>query len=474
VTRTATLARVPSRKRSPRNRKVHRQGLSGNPQRRAEQLRERQAASWQPAVRELAYHLAGGAAPAAWWQESHRAILARSRALAWPSRLVDLETQTCQIVGDEFYERLQSPAAGLHPAQWLRALVEEAGAALRTALAQDADGWQGLWALLRGLALTAPRTPGDAASETVLRVREEFPGIRDPLQTALAEVDKAAKLLAERGLEPGTGYPAAGSRPTGEPLVARDAYGSRFLLTAPFGYDEGAPDHWYAWDIDACWLEVVVGAGAFASAEDALSEWRDAVGPMARDAALSPCPAEMTAWLLAPSLQTGVLADMLQGQEPRELIREYYRYRRRAHDLAVSAGTGASPPPFDADEVRGAFLAWYATRHDDAPAAEDVGTILAEWGPYHAPDERSFYACSPHRIEMAAHLIREGYVASDANQALRLLPEWTEWCIEHSRLDGEHAARSREAACSAASTLVDDEDDGPTAADDEAPFRRQE
>ncbi len=107
-------------------------------------------------------------------------------------------------------------------------------------------------------------------------------------------------------------------------------------------------------------------------------------------------------------------------------------------------------------------------------SADTAGTILAEWGPHEALDERSFYACSPHRIEMAAHLIRQSYVADDANLALQLLPDWTQWCIEHSEFDDEHAARSREAARSAASALVDNEDDGSAADDDEAPFRRQE
>lgn len=55
-----------------------------------------------------------------------------------------------------------------------------------------------------------------------------------------------------------------------------------------------------------------------------------------------------------------------------------------------------------------------------------------------------------------------------------LLPEWTQMCIERSGLDGEYAARSREAARSAATALVDAEDDGPTADEDEGPFRRQE
>jgi hypothetical protein len=471
--------------------RTHRQGLSGNPQRRAQQLQERRAQG-QPVFgqlpreppadpdravfRELAYRLAGGAPDEAWWRESHERILARARALTWPSRLVDLETQACQIVGDEFYDRLQSPETGLHPAQWVRALAEETGAALRAEIARGADDWQRLWALLCGLALTAPRTPVEAVSEAARSVREMFPDIKDPRETALAEAGKVAKLLADRGLEPGAGRPADGSRPAGGPLAARDAYGSRFLLMAPFSYDGGAPDHWYAWDIDLCWIAVVVGAGVFATAEDALGEWRDAVGPAASGAALSPCAAGVTARLLASCLQTGVLADMLQGSEPRELIREYYRLRRRARDLTGSADTGAGSSPFDVGHLDDAFLGWYAARHDDVPeaVAEAAGTILSEWGPHENPDERSFYACSPHRIEMAAHLIREGCFAGYANPALRLLPEWTEWCIEQSGLNGDAAARSREAARSAASVLVDDEDDEPATEDDEAPFRRHE
>ena len=365
---TATLTGVSSKKRNSGKHKTHRQGLSGNPQRRAEQLQERQVAQaqpafWQPprepqadpdraAFRELAYRLAGGAPAAAWWRESHERILAQARALTWPSRLVDLETQACQIVGDEFYDRFQSRETGLHPAQWLRALAEEVGAALRAEIAQGADDWQKLWALLCGLALTAPRMLAEAVSETAPSARERFPDIKDPYETALAEVGKVAKLLANRGLEPGAGRLADGSRPVGEALVARDAYGSRLLLMAPFSYDGGAPDHWYAWDIDLCWIAVVVGAGVFASAEDGLREWRDAAGPAASGAALSPCTAGMTARLLAPCLQTGVLADMLQGREPRELIREYYRLRRRARDLTGSADTGAGSSPFDADHVR--------------------------------------------------------------------------------------------------------------------------
>src|SRR5215470_7737674 len=251
--------RVASKKRRSGKGKGPRQGISGNPQRRAGQLAQRRPAiadepdlpplvldfrSGKPEdspLRDLAYALAGGAEPRPWWGESHQRILTAARALTWPCRLVDLETQACQIVGDEFYERLNLRLTGLHPPQWLRALAEETGAALRASVAGGTGDWRQLWALLCGLALTAP--PGDADSETAKLARARFPDIKDPCLTALAEAGKAAKLLADRGLASGIGHPAAGCRAAGDPLVARDAYGSRFLLVAPFGYD-GEADHW--------------------------------------------------------------------------------------------------------------------------------------------------------------------------------------------------------------------------------------
>jgi hypothetical protein len=492
---------VASKKQRSGKGKGPRQGISGNPQRRAVQLAQRRPAvadepeplalnfpPKQPEdslFRDLAYALADGAEPRPWWDESHERILAAARALDWPSRLVDLETQACRIVGDEFYERLNSRVTGLHPVQWLRALAEETGAALRDSVADGTDDWRQLWALLRGLALTAP--PGDGESETAKLARERFPDIKDARETALAEAGRAAKLLASRKLAPGAGYPADGCRPAGEPLAARDAYGSRFLLVAPFGYGGEAPDHWYAWDIDWCWTFMVVGAGVFGAPEDALAEWRDAVGPAAAGAALSPSAPEITARLLACCLETGPLSHMMQGNEPLELIREYYRLRRRARVLAGPAsakatsataagdleGSGAGDEP---GPVREAFLRWYAARHDDVPqdAADAVDTIIAEWGPRADPGDSSLYACSPHRIEMAAHLIREGYIPEYANAALRLLPEWTQWCIEQGGIDGDFAARSRGTALTESTATVDEETDDSAPERDEAPFRRRE
>ena len=78
---------------------------------------------------------------------------------------------------------------------------------------------------------------------------------------------------------------------------------------------------------------------------------------------------------------------------------------------------------------------------------------------------RSFNVCSPHRIQMAAHLIRNGYREEYADAALRLLPDWVEWCIERSGLEDAPADRSREAAGRAIAT------DGDV---DGEPFRRHE
>ena len=69
---------------------------------------------------------------------------------------MDIETRACTAVGDEFYARLNSGDAGLAPAQWLRALVEETGARLQAAIAFGADDWRPLAAFLRGLAGIAP------------------------------------------------------------------------------------------------------------------------------------------------------------------------------------------------------------------------------------------------------------------------------------------------------------------------------
>jgi hypothetical protein len=462
-----------SKKRKTGKRKAPRQGLSGNPQRRAEQLRQPVDVD---AFQELAWLMAGGAEPADWWPESHERILAQASARAWPTDPAGVETLTCELVGDEFYARFTGPEIGLHPAQWLVALAKSAAAALRSSLQNGNGDWAGLYALLCGLALTAPLPP-DADSQPVPR----FPDILDPYEVAQSEAGMAAKLLADRGLTSVFALPADGARPSGQALVARDAYGSRFLITAPFGYGDGETDHWYAWDIDQCWTDVTVAAGTFRSAEESLAEWRAVVGRPADASALAPCTAPVLAALLDSCLRTGPMADMLQGSEPRELIREFYRMRRRARALAWSPGTpaGASDDGSVATDTEARleeFLEWYAARHGTLPAEfrEIVGTLINEWEPRGAVDDRTFHACSPHRIEMTAHLLRNGYLAEYANESLAVLPDWTQWCLAQSDPGPELAARALDTARAEAAELAGDDGHADDDPDEKAPFRRGE
>jgi hypothetical protein len=155
---------------------------------------------------------------------------------------------------------------------------------------------------------------------------------------------------------------------------------------------EGAPDHWYAWDIDLCWIAVVAGAGVFASAQDALREWRDAVGPAASGAALSSCPAGRTAQLLGPYLRTGPLADMLQGNEPRDLIREYYRLRRRAagrHPGRTRPRHGRRPLTSGPERYRSPGA------RPQRPRCDRAGTGRAWTGPPEPPRRARACACAP-------------------------------------------------------------------------------
>lgn len=498
--------RVAAKKRN--SSKSKKQGLSGNPQRRAQQLRAQQLragqgspalatpfarsadpeASGDDMMRQLAYHLAGGANPAPWWGSSHDTVLERVLAADWPPDPVEAENLTCEIVGGTLWECFDTHTGGHQPAQWLVMLTEEAGAALRASAADGTEDWRKLWPLLCGITLTAPRTPAGKSGDR--RLADMFPDIKQPHETAVAEAARCARALARQGLDFVSLAPAPdrACQVAGAPLVARDEYGSRFLLAVPFRYPDGTQDgpadsvadHWYAWDIDMCWLDMVTAAGVFGSPGEALAEWRNAVGDAAADASLEESSPELTARLLRTSLETGPFSDTLQGDEPRELIREYYRERRRARAVAESIeGEIPDEKPFtiDMDKAREEFLEWYAGRNGADSVSpgmnEAVDTITDHWGPHRDVDDAVFYACSPHRIEMSAHLIRSTNDEEHAEPAVRLMPEWTQWCIERRGLQGDAAARSRGAALTVLSVRRDAAGRFPNPADS-APFRRPE
>lgn len=135
---------------------------------------------------------------------------------------------------------------------------------------------------------------------------------------------------------------------------------------------------------------------------------------------------------------------MLTGYEHRELIREYFRSRRRAQlVLASLPGDEREPAPVFAAEIDTApFVDWYAGRHADAPkpgkfrkqAGETAELLLDAWGPHEHPVEATVYACSPHRVEMLGRLVRDDYLPREGNAVLALLPDWVQWCTDRTGL----------------------------------------
>jgi hypothetical protein len=457
---------VASKKRKPTKRRQGK-GLSGNPLRRAQQLQERDepghlgqqprwAGSFNPASRQTN--------PASrqtwpWWTESHETVLAQVRAAEWPSRLLDIEALAGRLAGDEFHARVNAPGpgTGLNPARWLQALTGTAADAMAADLAAHGKDWPQLWAFCCGL------------------------GGEESGQDLAAE----AAAIADRGFTPVPGIPVAWYQPTegDDALVARDAYGDRFLLAAPFSEpgQPAAPDHWYAWDLDWCAYGLVVAAGAYGSAADALAEWRAAVGPAAAAADLAPCAPELGIRLLEPALGDSLQTEAVLGDEPAEFFREIPRLFRRAAAVADSLGhilprkrSGRLADARDAAIEN--FLDWHAGHAWNSPDARDAAEealelILAEWGPDVPPDERVFYACSPHRIGTCTSVLRDSYEPDWVNKALRLLPHWVQWCTERTGLDAECADRALAAAHAEAAAQAGEYH---VVAEREVPFRRPE
>jgi hypothetical protein len=457
MSRVVKLPSVASKKRKPDRRRPSK-GLSGNPQRRAEQLNGsgatgRTGKSAQPPRPEIG----GGESPWAWWAESHETVLAQARAAPWPSRLLDIEDLAGRLAGDEFQARVAAVARGATPASWLAALADKAMDAMAADLAEGGEDWPGLWAFSCGLA-------------------EE---------KGAEKLETGAALFAAHAVTPVPALPVPWYQPTegSAALVARDAYGGRFLVAAPFSDPArpGAVDHWYAWDLDWCSTSLVVAAGVYDSPEAARTEWQAAVGPAAVTAEFGPCPPDLGRRLLAEAQPDSSQFSTVFGDEPAQFFREIPRLSRRAAALTDSfdpprPGQRSGGQADDRDAAIDDFLdqqtghAWNAPG-DREEAEEALELILSEWGPDVPADEGAFYACSPHRIESTAAILRDSYDPDSVNQALLLLPDWVQWCARRTKLGTEFADRALSAARVEAATPAGDR---PVARSRGERFRRPE
>jgi hypothetical protein len=232
-------------------------------------------------------------------------------------------------------------------------------------------------------------------------------------------------------------------------LWARDGYGSRWAVVAPFASADGS-GRWYLWDVDACGYEVAtVYSGFHPSAEAALAEWQQAVGPFAAEAALT--PADDTETLDA--LLVGEVEGIRPGGEDQAQYAEFLRSRRLGRTVRQAAGRS-----------RGRTLA----RLSAATAAEQFARRLRQLGHHDGPDNDKadqgpasatdlagemadswspreysglYPYCSPHKIAAAVLHLRDFYRDDFAAALVAVLPEWIRFLAEHTGMTDDQTER---------------------------------
>lgn len=377
--------------------------------------------------RELAQRRAAIAAPRL------AAVVAELAGLASGTPSADLEDQLCARLGDPLWEWSNAPHVEDHVDVDVAAevLAAQAISAVDSALgrvAVDADGWRGPWQVLAAVADIVGSDLLEAIAEPVEALRDR-PGGR-----------------ALPALPPGPIL-------AGEVLWTRDAYGSRFGITAPFSAHAG-PNRWYLWDIDACGgaEPLTVYSGYYPGSEQALDAWRVGVGPVAaRDGVFAPVEDPLLLVDLLPA-QRGF---MRIGGESAAQFGEYHRSRRLAELVIEDADMPAGDRPaadLDAEVAAAQFLSWWRARHLDQPPAEgghptdasmeERAAELARSWQFGAP-QALYHTCSPHRVALLVPHLRNYYQADFAAELVELLPEWTTWLASRNGTPSELAERCR-------------------------------
>ncbi|MBM2621067.1 hypothetical protein JIG36_36760 [Actinoplanes sp. LDG1-06] len=323
----------------------------------------------------------------------------------------ELEDELCARLGPLLHEWGQREYPQyVGPDDFAVALVRAARAGVEQVLADGADpaaAWRAL----------------DAALDIL-------PGVQ------LAEVDELLPQLREL---PGGAEPPAQPEATalaGEVQWARDVYGSRFAVTAPFAAP-GNPPRSYLWDIDACTLSpITVRSGYFDSPEEALAAWRADVGELAAgDARWSEVD---DASLLEEILPRADSLPVLGGETADQLA-EYYRCRLLAEELLdASPASGRRPESIEPS----VFAQWYR-ESASGPVPEDLDELadaLAEsWG---CAVPALDHCCSPHRVACFALIAELEFGAEYGRRVLALLPSWVTWLAGRTGLSAELTARA--------------------------------
>src|SRR5215212_7621857 len=244
-----------------------------------------------------------------WFDPSITAVLDRANGVVATRGPRQLEEVTAGLLGAELH-RAMHEEHGLWLDWWFERLIELAVARIRVE-ASHADGWQAPWWLLHGLTSVGPPALAAAAQTALGRARKEL--AKDAYQSQ----PKWLRLLPRISA-------------TGEVWQMRDVYGARFAVIAGFTYPDGTDRSVFLFDIDACGLVDLVGAGVFDDVDQAAVVWRATVGDAADHAHPTPV---VTGDQLSCLVHCQTGEDMVKGMEPRAVMDNWFRARRRTHDL---------------------------------------------------------------------------------------------------------------------------------------------
>ncbi len=236
---------------------------------------------------------------------------------------------------------------------------------------------------------------------------------------------------------------------TGPAQWARNGYGTRWAVVAPFTCADGSR-RWYLWDVDTCGYEVVtVHSGFHPSAETALAEWQQAVGPSAAETTLAPADDAETLDALLP----GELEGIRLGGENQAQYAEFLRSRQLGHTVRQAArrARGRTLPRLSTGTAAEQFA--HQLRqigHQDRPADDEsdqgpagAGDLAAEMAESWSPREHpSLYPyCSPHKVAAAVSHLRDFYQDDFATQLIAVLPEWIRFLAEHTGMAADLTER---------------------------------
>ncbi len=356
----------------------------------------------------------------AWFESSSKAVLDRAGVVMAAQGPRELEQATAELLGAELHRVLREEREGMWFSWWFEELTEAATVRIRQEVSSQGNGWESPWRLLHGLT-----SIGSPALQSIAR-------------RALGRAKKELRGDAAMRHQPDWLRQLARITATGEVWEMRDAYGSRIALIAGFCYPDGVDRSVFLFDIDACGFVEIVHAGVFDDVQQAATAWRAMVGDTAQSA--RPKRVE-TAERLLCLVHCDSGEEILRGTESQTVLDNWFRARRRIHDLADKLQKWGVPLPaarslyhdLDPNPMAAAFTGWHVQRHGSEPDPEAVGALAQEWMEGTLPD--TWHAISPHRVEFQLALINDWIPDDPITIATKeLLPEWVRWHGEQAGL----------------------------------------